>query len=103
MSDGKKQEESFIGKTIIVGLTFVSHDDVILRREELYGTISATREDGVHIVLAGGGEYSLPPDISAIEVAPPGNYRFKTTGQVIVNPDYMTTWTIRMPEDNNDS
>ncbi len=37
------------------------------------------------------------PDLSAFVEAPAGEYRFRTTGEVVVNPDLMTQWTIEDP------
>ena len=36
--------------------------------------------------------WNLPPDPSLIQPAPPGEYRMRSTGEVITNPDFITTW-----------
>ena len=38
--------------------------------------------------------FNLPPDITAIEVAAKGEYYLKSTGEIVVNPDYVAIWTI---------
>ena len=30
----------------------------------------------------------------------PGEYHFKSTGEIVVNPDFMTSWTITRPSPN---
>jgi hypothetical protein len=34
-------------------------------------------------------EYKLPPYLDSIQVAPEGEYRFKSTGEIVANPDFM--------------
>jgi len=43
--------------------------------------------------LNNGEEFTLPTDISTIKIAPPGENHFESTGEVVVNPDFMTSWT----------
>jgi hypothetical protein len=33
----------------------------------------------------------------AFQPAPPGEYRLKSTGEIVVDPDLLSTWTIRRP------
>jgi hypothetical protein len=44
-----------------------------------------------------GKLYTLPPDTRSIEVAPPGEYRLRATGEVVCNPDYTVTFSISRP------
>jgi len=41
----------------------------------------------------------LPPDLSSTQVAALGEYRLRSTGEIVVNPDYLTTWNINRPEE----
>lgn len=50
--------------------------------------------DGVVVVDRAGAPVVLPADESAYETAPPGVYRLTDTGEEVVNPDYVTTWTL---------
>jgi hypothetical protein len=60
-------------------------------------------EKGIFIRLSGSDEeYVLPPDLESFKKAPPGEYKFKSTGEVVVNPDYMTSWTIVKSEELNE-
>jgi len=45
----------------------------------------------------GGGEFSLPPDVTSLQPAKPGTYKLRSSGEVVVNPDYVCTWTINEP------
>ena len=103
-SDGRPEwdrnrAEKLIGATVLVGLT---HDEAeTQRQEQFYGTvISASPEEGITLRLEGsrlGEVYTLPPDLRALFEAPPGEYRLRGTGEVVVDPDYTTTWTSTPP------
>jgi hypothetical protein len=41
-----------------------------------------------------GRLFVLPDDPSWIEKAPPGEYRLRSTGQVVTDPDYIAKLTI---------
>ena len=45
-----------------------------------------------------GEEFSLPPDPDAFQPAAPGRYTLKTTGEVVVDPDFLAAWTVHPPE-----
>jgi hypothetical protein len=42
----------------------------------------------------------MPPALDDIESAPAGEYRFRETGEIIVDPDLMANWTITKPRQN---
>lgn len=87
--------DTLIGKHIIIGLTYVDYNDNIVNRVQLHGNISEINADGIFIKLNNSDkEFTLPPDISAIKIASRGEYRSESTGEVVVNPDLMTSWTI---------
>jgi len=88
--------KTIIGKTIIVGITYLSKDGVLLEQTQFFGTIEhADKKKGIAIKKANGGEtFNLPPDIRSIRIAQPGEYKFWSTGEIIVNPDLLTTWTV---------
>ncbi len=111
MSDGCPEfdpglAEQLIGKTVIIGLTYVDGADTVTRRVQIHGVIGlANQTDGVRIDLLGtkaGDTYWLPPDTSNFDPAQPGVYRLKETGEEIVDPDFLSTWTIHAPETAND-
>ncbi len=87
----------FIGKHIIIGITYLTVDGELEKQQQLHGDIEvADEKKGIGIRLAGSGKtYWLPPDLGAIKPAKPGEYRFHSTGEVVVNPDLMTAWTFK--------
>ena len=51
--------------------------------------------DGVVVVDRPGGEPALlPADADAYEPAAAGEYRLKRTGEVVRDPDFVTTWQV---------
>ncbi|MFX0060574.1 MAG: hypothetical protein ACFFC7_00125 [Candidatus Hermodarchaeota archaeon] len=45
---------------------------------------------------------SLPPDLSAFQKAEPGDYRLRSTGEVVINPDFTVLWTVQPPSPDLD-
>ena len=90
---------SLIGKHILVGITHRSHSEEITSLEQFHGEIvRASKDGGIIVLLASAEERWLPPDLSRIETAPPGDYRLKSSGETVTNPDYLVTWTVYPPE-----
>jgi len=93
------EASSLLGKVIVLGLTFVDEKQELIERKQMHGIIvSVDPKKGVEISLRGmraGEKYSLPPDLRPFQQkAPPGEYRLKETGEVIIDPDYAVSWTI---------
>ncbi len=88
-----------IGKTILIGITYLDNSEVEIEKIQFWGTVTyADKQRGIVIKKANDGkDFVLPPDITAISPANPGKYRLRSTGEVIVNPDLLTTWTIKKP------
>lgn len=85
-----------VGKRILVGITSLTPDGELIEQRQSVGTIvRATAEDGIEIEQEdGSGILSLPPDPNHVEVASPGHYRLRSTGQVVVDPDVVAMWEI---------
>ena len=90
--------EKYIGKTIIIGITRLDADGELIELIQMHGVISRATPGTIEIKLSTGDSYSLPPDYDSIQPAPPGEYRFRSTGETVVDPDLMTTWTIHAPK-----
>ncbi len=90
----------FIGKTILIGVTYEDHNGNVTERHQWFGTITSySNEEGINVRLTDSDEFCcLPPSADAIHKADPGEYRLRSTGKVVENPDYLTTWTCREPE-----
>ena len=86
---------SLIGSIVLLGLTYVRPEGD--RHEQMFGRVASADQRGISIRLDGqrtGEVFHLPPDLQPFETAAPGAYRLKSTGEVLVDPDYLCTWTI---------
>lgn len=92
--------DRFLGKTLLVGITYYDHQGKEIEKKQFWGAItSITLQKGIEITnLNTKIAFYLPPDLRAIYPAKQGEYRLKSTGEVIVNPDYVTTWTSTAPD-----
>jgi len=96
----EEEAKEIIGKHLLVGVTRRDQEDQILDIEQFHGEIiRASRDEGIIVLLSGSTEERwLPPDLSRLEEAAPGNYRLRGSGEVVVDPDFVSTWTVYPPD-----
>jgi hypothetical protein len=99
-----------VGKYALVGLTFLDHEGNVTGRTQRHGRLVEVDESrGIAIRFVAHGHpwdgeiYRLPPDLRSIAEAPPGEYRLRSTGEVVVDPDVTVTWRIASPPPEEDS
>jgi hypothetical protein len=87
---------SYIGKHLLVGITYLDHKGNFIEQKQFHGNIVRINEpEGIVIKLHDSDqEYKLPPDLNALQAAPKGEYRLRSTGEIIFDPDLLTTWTL---------
>lgn len=91
---------SYVGKYILVGITYLDHSGKELRRQQLHGIIQSASRSGILIALKGpheGETWNMPPDLRCIQRAKPGHYRLQATNETIDDPDLLATWTRTAP------
>ena len=91
---------SYVGKYILVGLTFLDPHGQESLQQQLHGVILSASPDGILIELRGvheGQTWNMPPALEAIRPAEPGSYTLHETEEVIEDPDLLASWTIRKP------
>jgi hypothetical protein len=90
--------QQILGKVVLVGLTYLGADGAVSDQQQFFGTaVSADQRKGILLTLSGlrsGERFNLPPDTRGIDAAAPGEYRLRTTGDVVVNPDYTAVFSI---------
>jgi hypothetical protein len=69
----------------------------VVRQTQQHGINARITDRGIFIKAPNGEEFSLPPDLNSLIPARPGTYRMRSTGEVIDDPDYLSTWTINVP------
>ena len=86
------------GKYLLVGVTVEDQQGNLIERFQVHGRVrSATRAEIVINTVPSGEPYSIPPDLTAIQPAPPGEYTLKPSGEVVQNPDFLSTWVLIRP------
>lgn len=84
-----------IGKTMIVGYTYKDAAGHVLDRTQIVGkVIRADSKKGIAVEEDTGEVSDLPPCLTTVETAEPGRYELKATGKVVMNPGYLSTWTV---------
>ena len=98
----KKVGDSYIGKYILIGITYIDHKGNEKQKQQLHGVItSADKKEGIKISLKGvydGQSWTMPPDQRSISIAKPGTYTLKMSDEKIKNPDLLSTWIINEPD-----
>ena len=89
-----------VGKTLLIGLTYYTADNEFVEQKQLWGTVIESNENQILLELSNGESFELPPDLSSTKIAPPGEYHLRSTGEVVVNPDYLMTWNINLPKED---
>ena len=90
-----EQVYELLGKRVLIGVTHRTLDDEAASLEEFHGeVVRVNLDEGLVLKLPTGAERSIPPDLSRLEPAFPGEYRLKSTGEVVVDPDFTAMWTV---------
>jgi hypothetical protein len=91
--------QQIVGKCVVVGITYTDDAGRSVDQTQFHGrVVRANAEEGLVLVRPSGEEFRLPPLLKALQKASPGEYRLRSTGEVVVNPDYTCTWSVRKPE-----
>ena len=87
-----------IGSSVLVAKTIVG-GGVEPKLVQFHGRIELTdSKRGLAIRRADNGRLEwLPPDLRAYSPAEPGVYTLKSTGEEVVDPDYLSRWTVERP------
>lgn len=93
-----------IGRYVMIGITFVGIDDAVVEHFQTHGRIlNADELTGIVVQKGdGSGVFVLPPDTKAFNVAKPGIYTLRATGEELEDPDLLTNWTIKVRSENID-
>ena len=88
--------EELVGKTVLIGITRVSHDGELIGQQQYVGTF-VSMDLVIHVTLRNGEDFTLPPELSGFRRAKPGIYRLRSTGEEVKDPDFMASWTVVAP------
>ncbi len=86
--------EELVGKVLLAGLSYYSEDNELLDRVQIWGTVIEANEKRITIKKNNGEIFNLPPDLSSTTRARKGEYTLHSTGEVVTDPDFLSTWNI---------
>ena len=93
---------AYIGKLILIGISFVSKDDELIEQYQTHGYIEKIEENGLMRIRRDGLPiFTIPFDEESISNAAPGTYRERETGIEIEDPDYLTSWSVHQSQKLN--
>ena len=98
--------QEIVGKHVLVGYTYVDASGKVTEQKQFHGIVtSLDPRGGFRLEDAQGQSHWLPPDTRAFTRARPGEYRLRSTGEVVEDPDFTCTWTINFkdPDRSNGS
>jgi hypothetical protein len=101
MTDASDEDfaAELIGTHLLVGITHVDHGGKMVSQEQLHGqVIRASLAEGVVLIDSAGEEHWVPLDREAFRPADPGTYTLRSTGEVLVDPEWLSTWTVWPPD-----
>lgn len=96
----EEMAQGFVGKYLLVGITRVTNDGEVISQEQLHGVIIAVTAHGLDIELKGVNEgtvWRMPPFLDELDPAKPGIYTLQSTGEVVEDPDFVFSVTIKKP------
>ena len=95
----EEKATTLIGRVVLVGITYDEVEGA--RLEQFHGTVtSVDPQRGIGLSLLGrrtGDRFTLPPDLTSLSLAAPGEYRLRATGEIVTDPDYLSVWTRTPP------
>jgi hypothetical protein len=96
-------QKKYIGKHLLIGLTYLEKDESIRERIQLHGNIIKISYNTIVIKREDNGEeFSIPFDEEGLEPGQPeAVYELKSTGQAVENVDFISLWTIHPPNEED--
>jgi hypothetical protein len=93
---GAEQLRHLVGTRLLVGISVRSPDGALRRQEQFCGRVLEVAEGAVVVERPNAPDdpARLPADPAAYDVAVAGSYVLATTGETVVDPDYVTTWEV---------
>jgi hypothetical protein len=95
------KQNTYLGQTVLAGITTIqvtSGQVQLIGQQQIFGTIKRINfTDGVVLQLANAEEFKLPPDLTLLQLAQPGEYELQASGEVVKNPKFITQWRRTIP------
>ena len=99
------KHSEFIGKNILVGLSWVDYEDNLLAQQSVFGRITRIADNMLYIDSGEDEEFTIPFDAEHIERSDPALiYNLHNPQTTITGVDFTSEWTIyHSPEDEGEN
>ena len=97
--DWDNAKENLLGTITVVEIQHLDATGVLMKHDHVYGrVIVADQEHGIRIEVLGqtfnGKMMILPAQLDSFTRPRPGSYKLRSTGEVVTDPHWFTTWMI---------
>jgi len=92
---GAEQLAALVGSRLLVGITYLDSGGQVTSTQQFCGRVLEVADGVVIVERPGAPEPAvLPADASAYSPAATGRYTLQSTGEIVVDPDFVTTWRV---------
>ena len=92
---GGEQLSVMIGHRLLVGITFLDESGNVTNAQQFCGRVLEVADGVVVVERPGEPEPAvLPADVAAYRKAQTGRYTLRDTGEIVVDPDFVSTWQV---------
>lgn len=91
----RRAPQTLADRRVLVGITFLDRHGSPIEIFQTHGRVVSVSDDGIVLVRRDGGRFLLPPSPGWLKVALPGEYILRSTGEVVVDPDYLMSVTLQ--------
>ena len=89
----------YLGKRILVGLTYLDNDGEVNEQIQLHGIINKISDNSLLFERSDGeGEFSIPFDGELDKAEEESVYNLKSTGEKVTGVNYLASFTIHTAE-----
>ncbi len=66
----------------------------MIEQKQYWGTVIEANDRQIRFRQKDGSIFGLPPDLSSTKRARKGEYRLRSTGEIVIDPDFTSTWNV---------
>lgn len=90
-----KLAQELVGITLLFGISYLCHSGELRQQAQHYGHIVAVDESVIKVELQSTKEiFTLPPFLNELQEAAQGEYKLRSTGQTVTNPDLIGSFQV---------
>jgi hypothetical protein len=97
---GGEQLSVMVGRRLLVGITFFDEIGNVTNAQQFCGRVLEVADGVVVVERPGEPEPAvLPADVAAYRKAQTGRYTLRDTGEIVIDPDFVSTWQVAAVDD----